>query len=98
MQRPVLLALLGLFMLLQYRLWLGEGGIAERRSLEAQLVSDSTENQRLTRRNAALADRVIELQDGEEMLEAVAREDLGLVREGEEFILFVDDKSEEKLP
>ena len=95
MQRPVLLALLGLFMLLQYRLWLGEGGIAERRSLEARVVSDSTENQRLMRRNAALADRVIELQDGEEMLEAVAREDLGLVREGEEFILFVDDKSEE---
>jgi len=98
MQRPVLLALLGLFMLLQYRLWLGEGGIAERRSLEARVVSDSTENQRLMRRNAALADRVIELQDGEEMLEAVAREDLGLVREGEEFILFVDDKSEEKSP
>jgi cell division protein FtsB len=45
-----------------------------------------------------LADRVIELQEGDEMLEAVAREDLGLVREGEEFILFVDDKSGEKSP
>lgn len=98
MYRPLLVALLGLLMLLQYRLWFGEGGITERRSLEAQVASDSAENQRLTQRNEALADRVIELQNGQEMLEAVAREDLGLVREGEEFILFVNDKSEEKSP
>ena len=98
MYRPMLLALLGLLMLLQYRLWFGEGGINERQSLEAQVTNDSAENQRLTQRNEALADRVIELQNGQEMLEAVAREDLGLVREGEEFILFIDEKSEEKSP
>ncbi len=98
MYRPMLLALLGLLMLLQYRLWLGEGGINERQSLEQQVTNDSAENQRLTQRNEALADRVIELQNGQEMLEAVAREDLGLVREGEEFILFIDEKSEEKSP
>lgn len=63
-----------------------------------QVAGDSVENQRLTQRNEALADRVIELQNGQEMLEAVAREDLGLVREGEEFILFVDEKSEEESP
>ena len=98
MYRPMLLTLLGLLMLLQYRLWFGEGGINERQSLEAQVANDSAENQRLTQRNEALADRVIELQNGQEMLEAVAREDLGLVREGEEFILFVNEKSEEKSP
>lgn len=98
MHRPLLLGLLGLLMLLQYRLWFGEGGINERQSLEVQVAGDSAENQRLTQRNEALADRVIELQNGQEMLEAVAREDLGLVREGEEFILFVDEKSEEESP
>ncbi len=94
----MLVALLGLLVLLQYRLWFGEGGINERQSLEAQVTNDSAENRRLTQRNEALADRVIELQNGQEMLEAVAREDLGLVREGEEFILFIDEKSEEKSP
>ena len=98
MPRALLLVLLGLLALLQYQLWLGDGGITERRSLESQVASDSKENQSLRQRNEALADRVIELQDGDEMLEAVAREDLGLVREGEEFILFVDDKSGEKSP
>ena len=47
----MLLALLGLLMLLQYRLWFGEGGINERQSLEAQVANDSAENQRLTQRN-----------------------------------------------
>ena len=98
MPRALLLVLLGLLALLQYQLWLGDGGISERRSLESQVASDSEENQSLRQRNEALADRVIELQEGDEMLEAVAREDLGLVREGEEFILFVDDKSGEKSP
>lgn len=98
MPRALLLVLLGLLALLQYQLWLGDGGITERRSLESQVASDSKENQSLRQRNEALADRVIELQEGDEMLEAVAREDLGLVREGEEFILFVDDKSGEQSP
>ena len=55
-------------------------------------------NQRLRERNDALARQVLELQEGEEMLEAVAREELGLVRQGEEFILFVDDDTKEKSP
>ena len=86
----LLLALLGLLLLLQYRLWLGEGGIVERSSLE-QRVADETElNGALRERNEALTSQVLELQQGETMLEAVAREDLGLVQEGEDFYLFVD--------
>ncbi|PDH36687.1 MAG: cell division protein FtsB [Halieaceae bacterium MED-G27] len=91
----LMLALLGLLLLLQYRLWLGEGGIIERASLE-QRVADETElNSTLRERNEALTSQVLELQQGEAMLEAVAREDLGLVQEGEEFYLFVDKTDQE---
>ena len=69
MPRALLLVLLGLLALLQYQLWLGDGGITERRSLESQVMSDSKENRSLRQRNEALADRVIELQEGDEMLE-----------------------------
>ena len=96
--RPLLLVLLGLFVLLQYRLWFGDGGIRERQTLEAQVQEGETSNQVLRERNDALAQQVLELQEGSEMLEAVAREELGLVREGEEFILFVDDAYEESSP
>lgn len=91
----LLLALLGLLLLLQYRLWMGEGGIVERSSLE-QRVADETElNSTLRERNEALTSQVLELQQGETMLEAVAREDLGLVQEGEDFYLFVDQADQE---
>lgn len=96
--RPLLLVLLGLFVLLQYRLWFGDGGIRERQTLEAQVKEGETSNRVLRERNDALAQQVLELQEGSEMLEAVAREELGLVREGEEFILFVDDANEESSP
>lgn len=96
--RPLLVALLGLLFLLQYRLWLGEGGIRERQGLETQALAGEESNQRLRERNDALARQVLALQEGDEMLEAVAREELGLVRQGEEFILFVEDDSEEKSP
>lgn len=91
----LMLALLGLLLLLQYQLWLGEGGVVERSSLE-QRVADETElNSTLRERNEALTSQVLELQQGEVMLEAVAREDLGLVQEGEEFYLFVDQTDQE---
>ena len=91
----LLLALLGLLLLLQYRLWLGEGGIVERSSLEKRVADETELNGTLRERNEALTSQVLELQQGETMLEAVAREDLGLVQEGEDFYLFVDQADQE---
>ena len=71
---------------------------ASDKGLEAQVRVGEEGNQLLRERNDALARQVLELQEGEEMLEAVAREELGLVRQGEEFILFVDDDTKEKSP
>lgn len=94
----LLLALLGLLLLLQYRLWTGEGGVLERSSLEKRVAEDTAVNASLRERNEALTRQVVELQQGEAMLEAVAREELGLVREGEEFYLFVEDADPENKP
>ena len=91
----LLLVLLGLLLLLQYRLWLGEGGIVERSSLEQRVADETQLNATLRERNEALTSQVLELQQGETMLEAVAREDLGLVQEGEDFYLFVDQTDQE---
>ena len=91
----LLLALLGLLLLLQYRLWLGEGGIVERSSLEQRVADENELNGTLRERNEALTSQVLELQQGETMLEAVAREDLGLVQEGEDFYLFIDQADQE---
>ena len=70
--KPLLLLLVGLLALLQYQLWFGEGGIRERRALERQAVVGEDANATLRQRNDTLARQVLELQEGTEMLEAVA--------------------------
>jgi len=83
--------LLGLLVLLQYRLWFAEGGLAEANRLQVQLAEAEAENAELTARNEALTREVIALQDGTEAVEKNARENLGLIKEGEGDYQFVEE-------
>lgn len=86
--------LFALVLLLQYRLWLAEGGIAEAMRLQARVDREQAVNAELQARNEALERQVLELQTGDRELEARAREDLGLVKEGEIYYQFADEKPE----
>ena len=90
--RWLLGVLLLILVFLQYRLWIAEGSLAEQKRLERQVVEQTAVNQELLERNAVLEREVLELQSGKEGVEQRAREELGLVREGETFYHFVDKK------
>lgn len=75
---------------LQYRLWFAEGSLAEQRRLELQVEEQSRINSQLQARNAVLEREVLELQSGNKGVEQRAREQLGMVREGETFYQFVE--------
>ena len=83
--------LLGLFLLLQYRLWFADGGLAEVSRLSAQLEEAEAENAALSARNAGLTQEVMALQGGTEAVEKNARENLGLIKEGEVYYQFVEE-------
>lgn len=85
---PGLLVLLGI---LQYRLWLGEGSLAERHRLQQQVQEQIRINEQLKARNAVLEREVLELQTGNKGLEQRAREQLGLVKEGETFYQLIEE-------
>jgi cell division protein FtsB len=85
---PVLLLILAM---LQYRLWFATGSLAEQKRLERQLEERSKVNAALRARNEVLEREVLELQSGLEGVEQRAREELGLIREGEVFYQFVDE-------
>ena len=89
--RWLLIALVLLFGVLQYRLWFADGSLAEKRRLELQVEEQTRINQRLQERNGVLEREVLELQSGNEGVEQRAREELGLVRKGETFYQAVDD-------
>jgi len=88
--RWLLLVLLLLLSVMQYRLWLGEGSLAEQHRLELQVEEQTLINSELEARNAVLEREVLELQSGNKGLEQRAREQLGLVREGEIYYQVVD--------
>jgi cell division protein FtsB len=68
---------------MQYRLWFAEGSLAERHRLQQQVEEQLRVNKDLRERNAVLEREVIELQTGNAGVEQRAREQLGLVKEGE---------------
>jgi cell division protein FtsB len=88
--RWLLAGLLLLLVVLQYRLWIAEGSLAERHRLERQIEQQTRINEELQARNAALEREVLDLQTGNKGLEQRAREQLGLIREGETFYQFVE--------
>lgn len=88
--RWLLLTLLILLGVMQYRLWFAEGSFAEQHRLELQVEEQTRINAELQARNAVLEREVLELQTGNKGVEQRAREQLGLVRKGETFYQIVD--------
>ncbi len=86
--RWLLVFLVALLVLLQYRLWIAEGSLAELHRLEQQAREQERINSELAARNQVLEREVLELQTGRKGVEQRAREQLGLVREGEIFYQF----------
>lgn len=68
---------------LQYRLWVGEGSLAQVAELQRQIAEQKGENERLLERNRILEAEVLELKKGMETVEERARHELGMVKEGE---------------
>jgi cell division protein FtsB len=91
-------ALLVILTALQYRLWFADGSLAEQRRLELQVQQQSRINSRLLERNAVLEREVLELKSGNKGVEQRAREQLGLVREGETFYQVVENQSANARP
>jgi len=68
---------------LQYRLWVGDGSLAQVSDLQRQIAEQQGENERLLERNRILEAEVLELKQGMETVEERARHELGMVKEGE---------------
>lgn len=83
--RWLIAILLALLVMLQFRLWFGDGGYREVRALQGRVDEQIERNEALSRRNAELRAEVEDLRDRLEAVEERARSELGLIKEGEEF-------------
>ena len=83
--RVFIVILLILFGLLQFKLWFGEGGFREVSRLEQRVDDQVEKNQQLQQRNNELQAEVEDLRERLDAVEERARNELGLIKEDEEF-------------
>ncbi len=88
--KAIIAALAVLFVLLQYKLWFGEGSMMEVWQLDRAIVAQSAENMQLRERNQALAAEVADLKEGVDAIEERARRELGMIKKGETFYQVVE--------
>ena len=79
-----------LILLLQVRLWVGEGSFAQVWALEKSIAEQRKENAELATRNERLYAEVRNLRSEQSAVEERARMNLGLIREDETFFLVVE--------
>ena len=77
---------------LQYRLWIGEGSLAQANRLEQELKVQQAENDRLLERNRIIHVEVEDLKTGVDTIEERARKDIGLIKKDETFYMLLDEQ------
>lgn len=83
--RPILIVLIVLLVVLQQRLWSGDGGVIDLLNLNHQITQQKSENEALLERNEALQAEVEDLKTGVAAIEERARSELGMIKENETF-------------
>ncbi len=91
----IIFILLGLLLLLQYRLWLGDGGIPEVLQLQDEVASVKQDVEQLKQRNQALDAEVQDLKTGLDAIEERARSELGMIKQGETYYQVIENKSQD---
>ncbi len=81
--------LIAVFLLLQYRLWFGDGSLSEVVQLSRELALQKEKLKQLEERNRKLEAKVLDLQNGFDAYEERARNDLGMIKKGETFFQLV---------
>ncbi|MDH3534894.1 MAG: cell division protein FtsB [Gammaproteobacteria bacterium] len=90
----ILLAVLIVILIgLQYKLWFGDGSLSEIVQLSRELDIQKKKLQELEERNKILEAQVLDLQNGLDAFEEKARNDLGMIKQGETFIQLIPEDS-----
>ena len=92
----LLFVLFAVLLFLQYRFWIAEGSYLDVAKLNQQIAKQQNENTVLRERNRILSAEVDSLKNGDATLEERARSNMGMVKEGETFFLFLKEQKHER--
>jgi len=75
--------------LLQYKLWVGQGSLPQIILLEENKIAQIAENKRLQKRNQSLFAEIQDLKSGLDAIEEHARSEMGMIKSNEVFYQIV---------
>ena len=78
--------LITLLVIVQAQLWVGRGSLPQVNQMRHELAQLEQVNREAKQRNDQIANEVRDLQEGLEMVEELARQDLGMVKPNEIFV------------
>lgn len=82
----LIIILIAIFLLLQYELWFSRGGLIQHHRLQQELKAQKALLQKQQAENKSLLAEVMKVKKDPHQIEAHARDDLGMVKQGEEYI------------
>ncbi|MEZ5643995.1 MAG: septum formation initiator family protein [Burkholderiaceae bacterium] len=80
--------LVALLLVIHGQLWFGRGSVPQVNAMQRQLAGQETANLEAQQRNDQIASEVLDLREGLDMVEELARQDLGMVKPNEIFVQF----------
>ncbi len=88
--KAVFILLIGIFLVLQYKLWFADENIFQVTALRKEVATWQQKNTDLEKENAAVEADIDDLKHGSDALEERARNDLGMIKQDEIFFQVVD--------
>lgn len=86
-----------LLILLQFKFWFEDGGYFHNIGLEKELEKLRAENEQLKVRNQELARQIILVKENLDAIESLARRNLGMIKEGEQFVFIIEEDASRNL-
>ncbi len=86
----IALLLVLLLVMMQVNIWLTKDGYSRVAEIKELIQDQQKENNEMVSRNSQLKEEIKDLKDGYSAIEEKAREDIGMIKEGEEFYLLTE--------
>ena len=89
MIKVIFVILLTILIELQYLLWFDEDGYKKNQHIKQQIAAQQKQNQQLELKNLDLSHDIKMVKNGLDGIESIAREELGMIQQGEKFYLII---------
>ena len=86
-----------LLLIMQVNIWLTKDGYSRIVEIKGLIQDQQKENNELASSNSQLKEEIKDLKDGYAAIEEKAREDIGMIKEGEEFYLITEPRPDLEL-